>query len=70
MARTEFDVTCRVLLAAQLAITLISYPAVPEDKICRRASDDIEQRVQRVVNGLRPAVIVAGQAADEVLRRG
>jgi CubicO group peptidase (beta-lactamase class C family) len=68
MARTRFDGTCRVLLAAQLAITLISCPAVAEDKVVL-GSDDIEQRVQRVVNGLRPAVVMPDQAPMNLAAR-
>jgi CubicO group peptidase (beta-lactamase class C family) len=68
MAKTRFNVICRVLLVAQLAITIISRPAVAEDKAVPD-SGDIEQRIHRVVNGLRPAVIVAGQAPMELATR-
>lgn len=67
MARTKFDITCRVLLAAQLAVAIISCSAAAEDKVV--VGSDIELRIQRVVNGLRPAVIVAGQAPMNLATR-
>jgi CubicO group peptidase (beta-lactamase class C family) len=61
MAPTKFNFGCRVLLAVQLAGVMISSPSAAEDKAVAAGKDEIEQRIQRVADGLLPAIVMAGQ---------
>jgi CubicO group peptidase (beta-lactamase class C family) len=61
MAPTKFNFGCRVLLAVQLSGVMISSPSAAEDKAVAAGKDEIEQRIQRVADGLLPAIVMAGQ---------
>jgi CubicO group peptidase (beta-lactamase class C family) len=62
MAKTRFDFGGRALLVAQLAILIVCGPSAAEDKVVAAGKDEIEQRIQRVANGLLPAIAISGQA--------
>jgi CubicO group peptidase (beta-lactamase class C family) len=61
MTRTKFNFGCRILLAVQLAGVTAFSPSAAEDNAAAAGKDEIEQRVQRVADGLLPAIVIAGQ---------
>jgi CubicO group peptidase (beta-lactamase class C family) len=61
MARMRVVFGFRLLLAVQLAGVMISCPSAAEDKAVAAGKDEIEQRIQRVANGLLTANVIPGQ---------
>ena len=61
MTPTKFNFGCRVLLVVQLAGVMTFSPSAAEDKADAAGRDEIEQRIQRVADGLLPAIVTAGQ---------
>jgi CubicO group peptidase (beta-lactamase class C family) len=61
MTLTKFDFGCRILLAVQLAGVIAFSPSAAEDNAAVAGKDAIERRIQRVSDGLLPAIVVAGQ---------
>jgi CubicO group peptidase (beta-lactamase class C family) len=60
MARTRFDFGCRALLVVQLVIPVVSGPSAAEEAAAT-GKDEIEQRIERVANGLLTANVIPGQ---------
>ena len=60
MIAAKFSFGCRVLLAVQFACGM-TFSASAEDKAAAAGKDQIEQRIQRVADGLLPAVVMADQ---------
>jgi CubicO group peptidase (beta-lactamase class C family) len=57
---TVVDVSRRALLAA-MGSTLVSRFSFAQDSLASSNGGDFEQRMQRIANGLRPAVAIAGE---------
>jgi hypothetical protein len=63
MTPAKFNFGCRLLLAVQLAGVIIVSPSAAENKVVAAGKDETEQRIQRVTNGLLPAIDTDGQAS-------
>src|SRR5437763_2556623 len=57
---TVLNVSHRVLLACigSMVVSLFSFA---QDNVASSSSSDFEQRIQRIANGLRPAIAIAGE---------
>src|SRR5438876_11008 len=61
MANTRFGVGGCALLVVQLAVLIVSGPSAAEDKVVAAGKDEIEQCIERITNGLLPAIVMADQ---------
>lgn len=65
---TILDVSRRALLAA-MGSTLVSRFSLAQDSLASSNGGDFGQRMQRIANGLRPAVAIAGEPPMKLVDR-